>query len=78
MCSMPPSPGLSRSPARWVDSSELALGVRTCASHPLVRAMDFVEVDAEADVNGLTLDAMAHIVLSAAAGLAERPDSDPT
>ena len=51
---------------------ELALGVRLCAAHPLVSAIDFVEVDAEADINGLTLDAMAHLVLAAAAGFTER------
>lgn len=50
----------------------LAEGVRICASHPRVRAMDFVEVDAQADVNGLTLDAMAHLVLAACAGFTER------
>lgn len=51
---------------------ELALGVRTAAAHPLVNAIDFVEVDAEADFHGLTLDAMAHVVLAAAAGFTER------
>jgi arginase family enzyme len=52
---------------------ELALGVKTAAAHPLVKAIDFVEVDAEADRDGLTLDAMAHLLLSAAAGFTERP-----
>lgn len=51
---------------------DLAEGVRRCARHPKVKAMDFVEVDAEADRDGLTLDAMAHLVLSAVAGYAER------
>ncbi len=50
----------------------LAEGVRICASHPRVRAIDFVEVDAQADVSGVTLDAMAHLVLSACAGFTER------
>lgn len=50
----------------------LAEGVRLCASHPRVRAIDFVEVDAQADINGLTLDAMAHLVLAACAGFTER------
>jgi arginase family enzyme len=40
--------------------------------HHKVAAMDLVEVDAAADENGLTLDAMAHIFLSAVAGYAER------
>ncbi len=51
---------------------QLAEGVRRCARHPKVRAMDFVEVDAEADVNGLTLDSMAHVFLSAVAGYSQR------
>lgn len=51
---------------------ELAEGVRHCAAHPLVDAMDFVEVDASADRDGMTLDAMTHLILSAAAGYAER------
>jgi hypothetical protein len=37
-----------------------------------VSAIDFVEVDAGADPTGLTLDAMTHLILSAAAGLTER------
>jgi len=51
---------------------DLAEGVRGCAQHPKVGAMDFVEVDSEADQDGLTLDAMAHLMLSAVAGFAER------
>jgi formiminoglutamase len=51
---------------------ELAEGVRHCAAHRKVSAMDFVEVDAGADPTGLTLDAMAHLILSAAAGFTER------
>lgn len=50
----------------------LAEGVRICASHPRVKAMDFVEVDAAADTDGRTLDAMAHLFLAAAAGFTER------
>jgi formimidoylglutamase len=52
---------------------DLAEGVRRCARHDKVTAMDFVEVDTEADRDGLTLDAMAHLVLSAVAGFSERP-----
>ena len=51
---------------------ELAQGVRRCGADPLVSAMDFVEVDANADPTGQTLDAMTHLVLSAAAGYTER------
>lgn len=50
----------------------LAEGVRLCASHPRVKAIDFVEVDADADIDGRTLDAMAHLLLCAAAGFTER------
>lgn len=51
---------------------ELAEGVRLCAASPTVSAIDFVEVDAGADPTGITLDAMTHLILSAAAGLTER------
>lgn len=51
---------------------QLAEGVRQCARHPKVQAMDFVEVDAEADNNGMTLHAAAHVFLSAVAGYSER------
>jgi formimidoylglutamase len=51
---------------------DLAEGVRVCARNPKVVAIDFVEVNPEADRDGLTLDAMAHLVLSAVAGYADR------
>jgi formimidoylglutamase len=51
---------------------DLAEGVRRCARHDKVVAMDFVEVDAEADRDGLTLDLMAHLILTAVAAYAER------
>ena len=51
---------------------ELAEGVRRCARHPLVRAVDFVEVDAEADRDGITVDALAHVLLATVAGYSER------
>jgi formimidoylglutamase len=51
---------------------DLAEGIRVCARNPKVFAIDFVEVDPEADRDGLTLDAMAHLILSAVAGYAER------
>lgn len=51
---------------------ELAEGVRVAAAHPMVRAIDFVEVDASVADGGRTLDAMAHLVLSAAAGFSQR------
>lgn len=52
---------------------QLAHGVTRCASHPNVRAMDFVEVDPSADRDDQTIDVMAHLFLSAVAGLAARP-----
>jgi formimidoylglutamase len=51
---------------------DLSEAARQCARHPKVTAIDFVEVDAEADHDGLTLDAMAHLMLSSVAGFAER------
>ncbi len=51
---------------------ELANGVRLCGAHPKVSAIDFVEVDASVDPNGLTLDSMAHLVLTAVVGFAKR------
>jgi formiminoglutamase len=51
---------------------QLAEAVSICAGHRAVRFIDFVEVDAEADREALTLDALAHLLLSAAAGYASR------
>lgn len=51
---------------------QLAQGVARCAAHPSVTAMDFVEVDASADRDHQTLDALAHLLLTAAAGFATR------
>lgn len=51
---------------------QLAMGVARCAAHPAVTAMDFVEVDASADVNHQTLDVLAHLFLTAATGFATR------
>jgi formiminoglutamase len=51
---------------------QLAEGVRRCAAHPSVRAMDFVEVDPTVDIAHQTIDVMAHLLLTAAAGFASR------
>ena len=40
--------------------------------HPAVRVVDITEVDAAADLDGVTLDVVAQCLLSAAAGLAAR------
>ncbi|HXV70707.1 MAG TPA: arginase family protein [Acidimicrobiia bacterium] len=53
---------------------QLALGVTRCAAHPVVRAMDIVEVDPSADRDHQTVDVMAHLFLSAVAGFASRSD----
>ena len=52
---------------------ELHAAAREAVRHPAVRAIDIVEVDATADPLGLTVDAAALCLLSAAAGLAARP-----
>lgn len=51
---------------------QLSEGVRRCAAHHPVRAIDFVEVDATKDVNHATLDVTAHLILTAAAGFSTR------
>jgi formimidoylglutamase len=51
---------------------QLSEGVARCATHRSVTAIDFVEVDAEADVGFLTLDLTAHLLLTAVAGFATR------
>jgi len=51
---------------------QLSAGVLRAAAHHSVRAMDFVEVDPTLDVNEMTLDVMAHLLLSAATGFATR------
>jgi arginase family enzyme len=56
---------------------QLAEGVARCAAHPSVVAMDFVEVDPAADIAHQTLDVMAHLFLTAAAGFATRPPKKP-
>jgi formiminoglutamase len=51
---------------------QLSEGVRRCAAHHPVRAMDFVEVDTTRDVDNATLDVAAHLLLTATAGFATR------
>jgi arginase family enzyme len=52
---------------------QLSAGVARCASHPLVTAMDFVEVDPSVDLAHQTTDVLAHLLLTAVAGFATRP-----
>ncbi|HEU4321440.1 MAG TPA: agmatinase family protein [Acidimicrobiia bacterium] len=51
---------------------QLTAGVVRSAAHPSVTAMDFVEVDPEADIDHQTMDVMAHLLLSAVVGYATR------
>ena len=51
---------------------QLATAAWLCGQHPKVRAADFVEVDASADVNDLTLMNMANVFLNFASGVAAR------
>jgi formimidoylglutamase len=66
------APGCPGSRPGGMRVRDLAEGVRRCARHDKVIAIDFVEVDAEADRDGLTLDAMAHLMLASVAGFSER------
>ena len=72
-CSTAPiAPGCPGARPGGLSVRDLAEGVRRCARNPKVVSIDLVEVDPEADRDGLTLDAMAHLMLSAVAGYAER------
>jgi formimidoylglutamase len=51
---------------------QLSDGVARCAAQPSVTTIDFVEVDASRDVDGRTLDIVAHLLLTAVAGFATR------
>ena len=67
------APGCPGARPGGLNIRQLAHGVTRCASHPKVRAIDFVEVDPSADRDHQTIDVMAHLFLSAIAGLAARP-----
>lgn len=66
------APGCAGARPGGLTVRQLAEGVRRCAAHHPVRAMDFVEVDPTRDVNHATLDVTAHLLLTAAAGFATR------
>ena len=55
---------------------ELLAAAFAAGRHPKVVAIDIVEVDAQADVGGITVDVAAQCLLAAAAGLGGRPDRD--
>lgn len=52
--------------------SELLAAAVEAGRHPVVRAVDIVEVDASADPSGVTVDLAAQCLLSVAAGFAAR------
>jgi formiminoglutamase len=54
---------------------ELTQAAYLLGADPAVRAVDFVEVDASADVNGMTLRLMASVFLTFCAGVAARPSA---
>lgn len=66
------APGCPGSRPGGLTIRQLSEGVARCAAHHSVTAMDFVEVDAEADRDSLTVDATAHLLLTAIAGYATR------
>jgi arginase family enzyme len=66
------APGCPGSRPGGMTVRQLSEAVWLCAAHPAVTAMDFVEVDAEADPGSVTLDVMAHLVLTAVSGFASR------
>lgn len=70
------APGCPGSRPGGMTVRQLARAVMLCGRQPKVSMMDFVEVDGAADVNGITLDALAHVFLSAVAGYAARPRTD--
>lgn len=56
---------------------ELVDAAFAAGRHPKVVAVDIVEVDAQADVRGVTVDVAAQCLLAVAAGLAQRRRSAP-
>lgn len=57
--------------------AELLDAALEAGRHPAVRAVDIVEVDASADVNGVSVQLAAMCLLTAAAGLAVRAHATP-
>jgi formiminoglutamase len=51
---------------------QLGAACRAAGAHPVVGAVDFVEVDAARDVTGITVLNLAHAFLSFCSGLAQR------
>jgi len=66
------APGCPGSRPGGLTVRQLAEGVARCAAHPKVTAIDFVEVDSEADPHFITVDNTVHVILSAVVGFATR------
>ena len=66
------APGCPGSRPGGMTVRDLSRAVYRCVADPKVVAMDFVEVDPESDPTNRTVDVMAHLFLTAAAGLASR------
>ena len=66
------APGCPGARPGGLHPDELVAAAFAAGRHPQVVAMDIVEVDAEADVGGITVDVAAQCLLAAAAGLAVR------
>lgn len=66
------APACRRARPGGMSLRQLAEGIFLCASNGKTRAMDFVGVDPELDVNEATIDATAHLLLTAVAGFAGR------
>lgn len=67
------APGCPGSRPGGMTVRDLSRGLYRLVADPKVAAMDFVEVDPESDPTNRTVDVMAHLFLTAAAGLASRP-----
>ncbi len=68
------APGCPGSRPGGLSVRDLATGVFRCAAHPFVSDMDFVELDPDLDRDHQTADVMAHLLLTAAAGLRSRTE----
>jgi formiminoglutamase len=62
------APGCHGSRPGGMSVRQLAQGVARCARETKVGTIDFVEVDTKLDIDGQTLDVMAHLILTAIAG----------
>lgn len=67
------APGCPGARPGGITPGELVEAALIAAAHPAVVAIDIVEVDAQADVGGITVGVAAQCVLAVAAGLALRP-----